>query len=428
MNNKITDTINKFNMVSGGDTVLLAVSGGADSMLMLDYFYNNQKALDISIKVAHIEHGIRGQSSLDDAKFIESYCKERNIEFNLLSINAVDEAKQLGIGVEEYSRNRRYEFFDTIPCDKIATAHSLTDNIETILFRLARGTGIKGLCGIPAVRGKIIRPLIELTSKEIRDFCNGNDIPYRIDETNFDNEYKRNLIRNGILPLLGDVNCDYEQKFAEFINDVNEDYELIDELADRAYESALIDNKLLLRELIKYKPSIQKRIIVKYFTGNGITLSRFHINQITHLIYKNGKIQIKGTFFAVSDKNYLRFADLSNKENSFCFVSQILNINEFSAENIDFSCDCDKIVGNVIIRKRKPGDEITIANRNCTKSLKKLFNEMSIPIELRDSVGVICDDLGVIGLTYNGRFDVAKRVRVDESTEKIFTIKIPLED
>ncbi|MDE5963995.1 MAG: tRNA lysidine(34) synthetase TilS, partial [Eubacterium sp.] len=141
MNNRIINTISKYNMLSAGDTVLVGVSGGADSMLLLDFFVKNMDKLNIKVKAAHIEHGIRGESSFDDASFVQKYCGHNNIEFNLLSIDAVSEAAASGQGVEEYSRNRRYEFFESIECDKIATAHNLSDNVETVLFRLIRGTG-----------------------------------------------------------------------------------------------------------------------------------------------------------------------------------------------------------------------------------------------------------------------------------------------
>ena len=168
MNNRISNTIRKYNMLSSGDTVLVGVSGGADSMLLLDFFVKNRDKLNIKVKAAHIEHGIRGKTSVDDADFVKSYCENNKVEFHLLSIDAISEAAVLGQGVEEYSRNRRYEFFESIACDKIATAHNLSDNVETVLFRLIRGTGLKGACGIPPVRGRIIRPLIEISADDIR--------------------------------------------------------------------------------------------------------------------------------------------------------------------------------------------------------------------------------------------------------------------
>lgn len=425
MNKLILNTIKKFNMLSDGDTVLLAVSGGADSMLMLDFFDSNKELLGIQIKVAHVEHGIRGQESINDAEFVKRCCDKRGIEFHILSIDAVKEAKEAGESVEAYSRKRRYEFFDTIACDKIATAHNLTDNVETIIFRMARGTGIKGICGIPPVRGRIIRPLIEIPSKDIRLYCDSNTISYRIDSTNSDTVYSRNKIRNDILPLLEMLNCDYENQFSSFINDINEDNRFIENTVNEVYKDTFIQDKLLIEKLEHCDISIRKRVIKKYFKSYGYILDRLHLCQVSNLASKSGKVQISGNIFAVSDKKYLRIADFDSKENHFEFVSQILNINEFNANHIDFFCDYDKIIGNVAVRARLAGDHIHPAGRGCSKSLKKLFNELSIPVEDRNGIGVVCDDKGVIGIA---GYCCDERVKIDNQTKNVIAIKFLLED
>ncbi len=428
MNNQITETIEKFNMLSCGDTVLLAVSGGADSMLMLDYFVHNKDKLGVTVKVAHVEHGIRGQSSINDAEFVKQKCENYNIEFHMLSIDAVNGARQEGQSVEEYSRNKRYEFFDTILCDKIATAHNLTDNIETLLFRLARGTGLKGVCGIPPVRDKIIRPLIEISSSDIRKYCLENNIEYRTDETNSNNDYSRNKVRNEILPVLSSLNSEYEQKLADFISDINEDNAFIENASFNAYNNVVSGKGISLIKLRELDVSVQKRVIKRYFQEKSAVLDRFHLSKVTELVHKTGRVQIANTLFAVSNKDFLRCADFDTAQNDFAFVSQILNINEFNRKNVDFYCDCDKIIGNVIIRRRNEGDCISPAGRNCTKSLKKMFNELAIPVESRDNVGVVCDDSGVIGIIFDCIFCTDERVKTDKNTKRVLTIKFPMED
>lgn len=428
MNTKINATVEKYNMISAGDTVLVAASGGADSMLLLDYFVNNKDRLGVSLKVAHVEHGIRGEESQNDALFVENYCKGHNVPFYILHIDAPNESRASGLSVEEYSRNRRYEFFSSIECDKIATAHNLTDNVETLIYRLCRGTGLKGACGIPAVRGKIIRPLIEIESSEIRQYCRENNIEYQIDSTNLYNDYSRNLIRNKVLPLLADINSDYQNNIFCFINDTKEDIEFIEDTACDCYLAACSDGALLVEKLKRLSPSIAKRVIKRYFSENNICLDRVHLCEIAKLINKTGRVQIKDKIFAVSNKSHLRLSEFNNSERAFYFSCEILNINEFNAKNIDFHCDYDKINGSVTVRGRKEGDTISPVNRNCTKSLKKLFNEMSIPVEKRDSVNVICDDNGVIGFSFGGYTCVDERVRVDNKTENVITIKFPLEE
>lgn len=425
MNNRIDRTVEKFNMLSKGDRVLAAVSGGADSMLMLHYLIDASKRLNLSLCVAHVEHGIRGKESEEDAEFVRDFCAKNSVEFHQLSINAVSEAEKFKMGIEEYSRKRRYEFFESIPCDKIATAHNLSDSIETVLFRLGRGTGLKGVCGIPAVRGKIIRPLIEISSDEIRKYCRENSIEYRNDSTNASDEYSRNYIRNVIIPGFVKLNSAFESNMKSFIESANEDNYFIENAVNSAFGKTVSNNRILLNELRKYDAAAAKRIIKKYFYENGIETDKFHLDEIVMLMNKCGKVQIKSNYFAVSDKNYLRIADFSKRINNFSFVSKVLNISEFNQFSVDFYCDCDKIVGNVTVKSRNPGDTIRPAGRNCTKTLKKLFNELKIPQEERESVAVIYDDAGVIGVA---GYCADERVSVDDTTKNILSIKLSAED
>jgi len=401
MNKKAINTVKKYNMLSKGDRVLVAVSGGADSMALLEFFISIKDKYDLNLCAAHIEHGIRGEESLSDALFVKEYCEKSGVKLYMKSINAPYLAKKAGMGVEEYSRQARYDFFSTIPCDKIATAHNLTDNAETLLFRLARGTGLKGACAIPPVRNKIIRPFIEISSDEIRAWCNDNNIPYRIDSTNKDDTYSRNLIRLQMLPLFQRLNNGYLENINDFISDVNDDYSFIMNEAQKAYNIKL------------------------YFENNNLNLDRIHLQNINKITQKSGKIQIKNDLYAISAKGKLRLANLKNSPKLDEIVTEILNINEFSDKNIDFYCDCDKIIGSVTIRKRFPGDSLNPAGRNVNKTLKKLFNEAAYPIEKRNGDIVVCDDKGVIGIIGLCADD---RVKKDCNTENVFIIKLPSED
>lgn len=425
MNNKVLKTVKKYNMLSKGDRVLIGVSGGADSIALLEFFVSVKEKYDLDICVAHIEHGIRGEDSVNDAKFVENYCKKLGVNFYLKTIDAPNLAKKAKMGVEEYSRMARYDFFNTIECDKIATAHNLTDNIETLLFRLARGTGLKGACSIPAVRGKIIRPFIEVSSGEIRKWCNDNNIPYRVDCTNSDSAYSRNLIRLEILPLFEKLNANYQDNIENFISDVNEDYAFIDDYVKSIYPKIVKNNEIDLPKLNELDLSIKKRILIMFFDENGYSLNRIHLQSVIDITLKSGKSQIKENVFAISAKGKIRLAKFNDLNKKDEFVTKILNIDEFKDKNIDFYCDCDKIVGNIIIRAKQAGDRIKPAGRNVSKTLKKLFNESAYPIEKRDKKIVVCDDLGIVGVI---GLCADERVKVDCNTAKILTIKLPSED
>lgn len=425
MNNKVLKTVKKYNMLSKGDRVLIGVSGGADSIALLEFFVSVKEKYDLDICVAHIEHGIRGEDSVNDAKFVENYCKKLGVNFYLKTIDAPNLAKKAKMGVEEYSRMARYDFFNTIECDKIATAHNLTDNIETLLFRLARGTGLKGACSIPAVRGKIIRPFIEVSSGEIRKWCNDNNIPYRVDCTNSDSAYSRNLIRLEILPLFEKLNANYQDNIENFISDVNEDYAFIDDYVKSIYPVIVKNNEIDLPKLNELDLSIKKRILIMFFDENGYSLNRIHLQSVIDITLKSGKSQIKENVFAISAKGKIRLAKFNDLNKKDEFVTKILNIDEFKDKNIDFYCDCDKIVGNIIIRAKQAGDRIKPAGRNVSKTLKKLFNESAYPIEKRDKKIVVCDDFGIVGVI---GLCADERVKVDCNTAKILTIKLPSED
>lgn len=425
MNNKVLKTVKKYNMLSKGDRVLIGVSGGADSIALLEFFVSVKEKYDLDICVAHIEHGIRGEDSVNDAEFVKNYCKKLGVNFYLKAIDAPNLAKKAKMGVEEYSRMARYDFFNTIECDKIATAHNLTDNIETLLFRLARGTGLKGACSIPAVRGKIIRPFIEVSSGEIRKWCNDNNIPYRVDCTNSDSAYSRNLIRLEILPLFEKLNANYQDNIENFISDVNEDYAFIDDYVKSIYPKIVKNNEIDLPKLNELDLSIKKRILIMFFDENGYSLNRIHLQSVIDITLKSGKTQIKENVFAISAKGKIRLAKFNDLNKKDEFVTKILNIDEFKDKNIDFYCDCDKIVGNIIIRAKQAGDRIKPAGRNVSKTLKKLFNESAYPIEKRDKKIVVCDDFGIVGVI---GLCADERVKVDCNTAKILTIKLPSED
>lgn len=425
MNNKAIDTVKKYNMLSNGDRVLVAVSGGADSVALLEFFISIKDEYNLDICAAHVEHGIRGEESKKDAEFVKEYCEKSGVRLYTKSINAPLLAKKARMGVEEYSRKARYDFFGTIDCDKIATAHNLSDNVETLLFRLARGTGLKGACAIPPVRGKIIRPFIEISSAQIRLWCKDNNIPFRIDATNSDDSYSRNLIRNQILPLFQKINGNYQENIADFISDISEDYLFIESVSKSAYQTVVCDNQISLEQLNKLDFAVKKRVIQMFFENNGVNLDRNHLQKVIEITHKSGKLQIKNNIFAISAKGKMRLSKLENSTKSNEFVTEILNINEFKAENIDFYCDCDKIIGSVTIRKRMPGDSLKPCGRNVTKTLKKLFNEAAYPIEKRDNNIVVCDDNGIIGVI---GLCADERVKVDCDTNKVFAVKLPSED
>ena len=258
---KVWNTIKKYHLIETGDILVLGVSGGPDSMTMLDILLKVKQANQISFDfvVAHVNHMIREEANEDEA-YVKNYCIKNDIQFYGKSIDVQKIANTNKISTEEAGRNARYEFFDEvlqkIKGNKIAIAHNKNDKVETMIMNALRGCGIQGLKGIEPSRGKYIRPLIECERKEIEEYCKENNIEPRIDKTNFENIYTRNNIRNIVIPYI-------EQEFNPNI------IETMDRLSNLVTEQdayiqkqvEMIYRKIALEERIEYNQAEQYIIL-----------------------------------------------------------------------------------------------------------------------------------------------------------------------
>lgn len=427
MENRILKIIQKYNMIEPNDTVLVALSGGADSVLLAEFLLKYREKLKIKLVCAHVEHGIRGEESLRDFEFVKHWCEKAGVDFKYIHINAPKEASACKMGVEEYSRKKRYEFFETIKCDKIATAHNKSDNIETVLFRMARGTFLNGACGIPAVRGKIIRPLIELTSVEIRKYCKDNNIEYVTDSTNLSNDYSRNFIRNVVVNNLKQINPEFENSFSNLIEDIKLEENFSNEYAKSVLDRALSEDEKLKKSVLKNETTyINRKVIVEYSLLFGIKLDRNHLLSVEKLINFNSKSDINERYCFVSNNDFIRIVDkkmhfsLPDYEQTIISYEEFVKNSDYYKKQFDFFCDYDKINAKVFVRKRMDGDKIFLKDRKCSKTLKKLFNENKIPPEIRSVVPIICDGDLIIGV---GNFAVSEYVKITQKTKSVLLIK-----
>ena len=423
---KINETVKAYNMLNEGETVVAGVSGGADSMLLLHYLLLDN--CPYNLIVAHVEHGIRGEASKADCEFVKHFCEERGIRFDMLAIDAPKEAKEQGMGVEEYSRNRRYEFFNSFNADKIALAHNLSDSVETALFRIARGTSIKGLAGIPPVRDNIVRPLINCTADEIRSFCNEYDIDYVVDETNSDNNYSRNYIRNVIVPAFKQLNPSFEGAVFRLIQSSAEDERFIESCAEHCLFKSRgeYEEGASIYELKQFDVAVQKRVISKMAAEYGIMLDSLHLEQALELLKAPKKLQLKGDIYIASSGDLLRVYNQNEPPKSATLAYEAIDYCEFDGkQNKNMFVDYDKVVGEVRLKEREAGDTISPAGRGCTKTLKKLFNELKIPAENRNKLHIIADDKGIIAVA---GYAVDERVKPDDNTKRIMLFEITTED
>lgn len=303
MENKVIETIKKYNLIEKGDRLVLGVSGGPDSIAMLNILYNikidKNVDLDFNIVVVHINHMIR-QEAIEDEKFVKSFCEKKNIEFFSKSIDVKKLAYTNKIGIEEAGRKARYDFFEEIleqtNSNKIAIAHNKNDKVETIIMNVMRGSGISGLKGIEEKRGKYIRPLIECDRNEIEKYCKDKNLHPRIDKTNFDNEYTRNKIRNIVIPYIkNEFNPNIINTLDRLSTLVKEEEEYIEKQVKETYKNLMIEeNKkhiiLDLKKFNKEEKVIKSRLVLYtitrlFNTSKGI--EKIHVEDIIKLCNNN---------------------------------------------------------------------------------------------------------------------------------------------
>ena len=299
MKDKVIETIKKYELIQAKDKIVLGVSGGPDSISMLDILRQIQEEFDFEIVVAHINHMIR-KEAIQDEEYVKKYCEKNNIKCFVKRIDVIDIANNKKIGTEEAGRLVRYEFFDEVlkqtGSNKIAIAHNKNDKIETIIMHLLRGSGLSGLKGIEPIRGNIIRPLIECEREEIEKYCDENRLEPRIDKTNFENDYTRNKIRNIVIPYIEkELNPNIIETIDRLSEVVKKEDRYLEKVALDVYDKILIKQEpgqimLELKGFNEQDEVIKSRIIlytVKKLFGSSQGIEKIHINDIIKLCNNN---------------------------------------------------------------------------------------------------------------------------------------------
>ena len=300
MKNKVIETIKKYNLIENRDKIVLGVSGGPDSISMLNILNEIKEEYNFEIYVAHINHMIREEAE-DDEKYVQFYCQRNNIDCFVKRIDVQQIANEKKIGTEEAGRNVRYEFFEEIMqevgANKIAIAHNKNDKIETIIMNLLRGSGISGLKGIEPIRdNKYIRPLIECERDEIEEYCKNNQLEPRIDKTNFENDYTRNKIRNVVIPYIKkEFNPNIIKTMDRLSQVATDESNFIDLQTNKIYQNLLIEKNLnqiilKLKEFNEQEDVIKKRIILlttKKLMSSTQGIEKIHIEDIIKLCNNN---------------------------------------------------------------------------------------------------------------------------------------------
>lgn len=433
---KVQKTIERFAMLENARSVAVGLSGGADSVCLFDILLKLKGKYGFEIVAVHINHNLRGAEAMRDQRFVEKLCKKNQIKLKIVSYDVAKIAKEKHIGVEECGRMVRYQAFEGANCDKIAVAHNLSDCIETTLFNLIRGSSLSGICRIPPTRGNVIRPLIDCSAAEIRQYCRENNLEYVVDSTNLHDDYSRNFIRQSIVPLFSRVNENYEESFKRFYDSASLDEAYLKETAKKALESAKTKNGFNRSILLSFDNAVYYRCI-RSMLENVMKkqVEKRHVDLVCKVIEKTGCVQLSKDLYIFVNRDIIAFRSHQkkaepwiSKPNGNAFVSPYKTY-ELSFEAFDKKgyagdnniCDASFISNSSFMRSKKEGDSITFFKRNVTKTLKKLFNEEKIPAEKRNEIGVL--DSGGKIIWVEG-FGVNAPYRVSDKTQRIAIIKI----
>lgn len=303
MKEEVLKTIKKYNLIESGDKLVLGVSGGPDSISMLNVLreIDEDETIDLKfqIVVSHINHNIRKEAK-EDEEFVKKYCDENNIKFFSKSIDVEKIANNSKIGIEEAGRKVRYEFFDEVlkktNSNKIAIAHNKNDKVETMIMNVLRGSGLLGLKGIEPKRGKYIRPLIEIEREKIEEYCEEKNLNPRIDKTNFDNTYSRNKVRNVVIPYIKqEFNPNIIKTLDRLSELVKEEDTYVEKQVEKAYKEIFIEENneeiiLNLKKFNNYEKVIKSRIVLYTITrlfGSSKGIEKIHIDDILKLCKNN---------------------------------------------------------------------------------------------------------------------------------------------
>ena len=395
--------------------VLLGLSGGADSVMLLCLIleYKRRKQKDFPILAVHINHGIRGDEADYDESFCRGLCDSLKVEFISRKIDVPKIAMESGLGLEEAARKVRYSIFHDIiqgrnDISTIAVAHNMSDNAETVLFNILRGSGSRGASGVRPVRDKIIRPLIEISKSEILFALDRAEIPYVIDSTNLSDEYSRNYLRNEVIPSLVKVTTDPERMLARFAINMRSDDDFISGVAR---EFLLAHKTIYNTDLRSLHYSVFIRVLSLMAGYDEGYLSSSLSGDIYALLDKdNFSYSLYGDVKFICERGVCTVGIGPDDVDYFIEVKgELTPVDEFSA---DFILSKDKyssnvykksiqanlssaiIGGSLYLRPKRNGD--TVYYGGMTHKLKKLFNDKKIPLSVRKKLPILCDDKGAL--------------------------------
>lgn len=430
-------------MFAEGCTVVCGLSGGADSVCLLLSMRELSAEFGFAVEALHVNHCLRGAESDRDEEFCRKLCERLNVPFTAVSCNVREYAGKNGLSCEEAAREMRYEVFRSNSRGKlIATAHNSDDCLETMILNLIRGTGLKGLAGIPPVRDNIIRPLMCVSRREIEEYLREKRQDFVTDSTNLiPDDNTRNKIRHRIIPLMKNINPSLIETARNTADVLRSENGFIENVTARAFEESCKNGGL--SGLSRYDEVIRRRCISRYLSSNGFSVSHKRLSECSDIAVNGGQLNISGKTFFISDGDTARLEAIDTEKKNES-VSAELQIGEncifpgctlvcelIECESLEkkgflnkkltfYLLDYDKIKGRAVVRNRKFGDRIKLQGKGFTSSIKKLINE-KIPRDLRDTLHFIEDGEGTVFAEMIG---IADRAAPDENTSRLLMITV----
>ena len=445
MNDLALKTIADYGMLSQGDTVVVGVSGGADSMALLHFLHTYVQKLGILVIAAHVNHMLRGDDANQDEAHVRQWCLEHSVPFRCARYNVAACAKEKGISLEACGREMRYAFFETLAEEydsKIATAHTLSDSMETVLFHMVRGTGIKGLRGIPPVRGRVIRPFIRVERWQTERYCSENQIVYRSDSSNFDNTFSRNRIRNLVIPELKYLNPALPRALEGLMRRAAADDDYLESLAAQLLRRACGEGGYDCGQLKAAAGPVRTRALRMAAAQAGSDCEEVHVTALERLLQKGmGRADLPGNVEARCWGGALSFAEQSQifseclwmelqpPQTVFFggkkFIVQVLPLSAYKNDTkiykmlLTNGVNYDTISGSIVLRNRREGDRFSPAGRGVTKTLKKLFQEAGMSPERRSKAAILeCSGK----LLWIEGFGVSEQAKIREGVQRALVV------
>ncbi len=433
-------------MIRANDKVLVALSGGADSVFMLIMLKSISQKINFDLFAAHVNHSIREFEALHDQEFCKNLCQKLSIPFHTTTLNIPQIAKTNGMSEETAGREERYKYFNTL-CkeygyDKIAVAHNMNDSVETILINLIRGCSLNGLGGIKPVNGNIIRPIIGIERWEIEKYLSDNSLEFCTDSTNKKNIYTRNKIRNKIISDMKDINPSVVRTVFSNLQTLRDDDDYLNVSAEKSGSLSVSDGivSVDMKILNKQHIAVQKRIIYKAFNllkGDSKNIEQKHIDILLKPHISGKTFNMPCGITVKTEFNKLIFSTKENTDNEFmkfivpdCIFFHDDSVRyEFSIiestikyEKNSLFLDYDKLYDKKLyVRNKKDGDKFTPFGMTGSKKIKQYFIEQKIPINERSKIPILCVDDDIVAVI---PYRISEKYKVTDNTKQILRIQM----